>query len=151
MTGKRLFDELTRRFGFPERLFRDWALVDHEDDVFITTPEVEEFSRVRPVRKGIRLVRVFRHGIKPTTNAMQIFGRYATRNVIELTGEQASKFVQGEDLEIAADVNEDFVIVQHEGFTLGVGLYRHGILKSQVPLSRRTQGTRPECNVPSAK
>ena len=137
MTGKRLFDELQKRFGFPDDLFRNWALVDHEDDVFITTPEVEEFSLVKPVRKGIRFARVFRHGIKPTTNAMQVFGRHATRNTIALNQAQALLFVRGEEMAITASVEDDFVIVQHEGFTLGVGLYRHGVLKSQVPRSRR--------------
>jgi NOL1/NOP2/fmu family ribosome biogenesis protein len=136
--SRRVLDDLTRRFGFPEGLFRNWALVDHVDDVFITTPDVEEFARIRPVRKGIRLARVFRHGIKPTTNAMQVFGRYATRNVVELNADQAGKFIQGESQEITAEVEDDFVIVRHESFTLGVGLYRAGLLKSQVPLSRRT-------------
>jgi NOL1/NOP2/fmu family ribosome biogenesis protein len=137
--AKKIFEQLVVRFGFPATLFRPYALVDHEDDMFVTTPEVEEFERVKVVRKGIRLVRVFAHGIKPTTNAMQLFGRYATRSVIDLDRRQAREFMQGTTLELNAPVEEGFVIVRHDGFGLGVGLYRQGILRSQVPLSRRTK------------
>jgi NOL1/NOP2/fmu family ribosome biogenesis protein len=138
--ARRLLDELVKRFGFPPGLFRTWALVAHEEDVFITTPEAEEFDRIKPVRKGLRLARIFPHGFKPTTNAMQVFGARATRNTVELTRDQAQSFVSGTAIALAAQAEDGFVIVRHDGFTLGVGLYRHGQLKSQVPLSRRTHG-----------
>jgi NOL1/NOP2/fmu family ribosome biogenesis protein len=137
--ARKVLTELAQRFGFPDNVFRDLALVDHEEDVFITTPEAEEFDRIKPVRKGIRLARVFAHGIKPTTNAMQLLGGHATKNAIEVNEEQAAAFVQGEAALLTADAEEGFVIVKHGGFVLGVGVYRRGLLKSQVPLSRRTR------------
>lgn len=137
VTTKKVFQELTRRFGFPEGLFDGWELVEHEDDVFITTREAYEFDRLKIVRKGIRLARVFAHGIKPTTNAMQVFGRYATRNVVDLDSQQARRFVQGEELRLEAAVEPGFVVVRHDGFAVGVGLYKQGMLKSQVPHSRQ--------------
>jgi len=174
---RKVLDELIRRFGFPDDLFRDWETVDHDTDVFITTPEVASFTRVKPVRKGIRLARTFPHGVKPTTNAVQLLGRHATRNVIELDAAQAQAFIQGETVQSAEcgmrnaesshrfrrlrqlpicgnlcnlrlssgecgmrSVEPGFVIVRHAGFTLGVGLYKPGSLKSQIPLSRRTHG-----------
>jgi len=138
MTTKKVFQELTRRFGFPEDLFDDWELVEHEDDVFITTPEAYDFDRLKIVRKGIRLARVFAHGIKPTTNAVQVFGRHATRNVVDLDSQQVHRFVQGEELQLEVPVEPGFLVVRHDGFAVGVGLYKQGVLKSQVPHSRRT-------------
>jgi NOL1/NOP2/fmu family ribosome biogenesis protein len=138
MTTKRVFQGLTRRFGFPEQMFDRWAAVEHVDDVFIASPEAQEFDRLKVVRKGIRLARVFAHGIKPTTNAMQVFGRYATRNVLDLDSQQAHRFVQGEELQLEAAVESGFVVVRHDGFAVGVGLYKPGVLKSQVPHSRQT-------------
>lgn len=136
---RHLLTELSRRYGFPEGLFQDYALVEHDNDVFITTPEVAEFRTIKPVRKGLRLARTFPHGTKPTTNAMQLLGRYATRNVVDLHSAQALAFIQGQTLELAAPAEPGFVIVRSGGFCLGVGLYRSGLLKSQVPRSRRTQ------------
>ena len=138
MTTKKVFQELTRRFGFPEQMFDRWAAVEHAEDVFVATPEAQEFDRLKVVRKGLRLARIFAHGVKPTTNAMQVFGRYATRNVLDLDFQQAQRFVQGEELQLEAEVEPGFVIVRHDGFAVGVGLYKPGVLKSQVPHSRRT-------------
>ena len=137
---KPIYEQFVRRFGFPEGLLRTYALVEHKEDVFITTPEAGKFEGVKPVRKGIRLARILPHGIKPTTNAMQLLGIQATRNVLDLDLFQAREFVQGTPIELTAPVEEGFVIVRHDGFILGVGLYRPGSLRSQVPLSRRTRG-----------
>lgn len=137
MTDKKLLAELIRRFGFPEHLFSEWALVSHNSDIFITTPEAAEFTTIKPVRKGIRLARCFPHSIKPTTNAMQLWGQYATRNVIPLDESQANSFIQGQELKLNAEAEDGFVIVRYQEFTLGVGHYRQGILRSQVPRSRR--------------
>jgi NOL1/NOP2/fmu family ribosome biogenesis protein len=143
---RKTLDGLIRRFGFPAELFSEWQTVDHDEDVFVATPEVADFDRLKPVRKGIRIARVFAHGVKPTTNAMQVFGRHATRNVVTLTAEQAEAFIHGETIVLPAPetadpaIEDGYVIVRHAGFTLGVGLYKPGLLKSQVPLSRRTTG-----------
>jgi len=138
MTTKKVFQELTKRFGFPTELFDGWATLEHEFDVFITTPEAEAFDRVKVVRKGVRLARVFAHGIKPTTNAMQVFGKHATRNSVTLDAQQTQAFIQGDALPLESSVEPGFVIVLHDGFAVGVGLYKQGTLKSQVPHSRRT-------------
>ena len=138
MTTKKVFLELTRRFGFPEEMFNRWAGVEHAEDVFIASPEAQEFDQLKVVRKGLRLARIFAHGVKPTTNAMQVFGRYAIRNVLDLDSQQAHRFVQGEELQLEAAVEPGFVIVRHDGFAVGVGLYKQGVLKSQIPHSRRT-------------
>jgi NOL1/NOP2/fmu family ribosome biogenesis protein len=138
MTTKKVFQELTRRFGFPEGLFDGWELVEHEDDVFITTQEAYGFDRLKIVRKGIRLARVFAHGIKPTTNAMQVFGRSATRNIIALDVQQAHAFIQGAALPVESQAEPGFVIVMLDGLPVGVGLFKQGVLKSQIPHSRRT-------------
>lgn len=139
MTGKKVFAELVSRYGFPEALFKPWAMVEHEEDAFITTPEAEKFTTIRPVRKGIRLARILTHGVKLTTNAAQVLGRHATRNVVELDARQARDFIQGVTLVVDPATPEGFLIVRHAGLTLGVGLSKSGQLKSQVPLSRRTR------------
>jgi NOL1/NOP2/fmu family ribosome biogenesis protein len=78
---------------------------------------------------------------KPTTNAVQRFGHRAERNVIDLTREQAEAFVAGEDQEVPWDGDWGYLIATHDiaGETepLGVGLYLHGELRSQIPKGRR--------------
>jgi NOL1/NOP2/fmu family ribosome biogenesis protein len=81
---------------------------------------------------------------KPTTDAVQRFGREATRNVIVLEADEARAFIAGETREIDRwDGDWGYVIAAHEiaGAVepIGVGLYLYGELRSQVPKGRRRE------------
>lgn len=128
---------LLRRFELPEDLFKNYALFRYRDGLWVATPEAAQFQGLGVLRRGLRLARVFPHTIKPTTNGMQLFGRYATRNRVELDWDGAQRFIRGEEVLLDADLPPGFVIVFFRGFPLGVGFYKAGRLKSQVPRSRR--------------
>jgi NOL1/NOP2/fmu family ribosome biogenesis protein len=88
-------------------------------------------------------LRVRQEHWKPTTEAAQRFGRGATRNVVELERPAAERFLAGEDQQLAWDGDWGYLIVAHElagGVEpVGVGLYLHGELRSQVPKGRRRE------------
>ena len=90
---------------------------------------------------GMVFLRVRQEHWKPTTEAAQRFGREATRNAIELDRKRAERFLAGEDQEIEWDGDWGYLIVAHElagGVEpIGVGLYLHGELRSQIPKGRR--------------
>ncbi|WP_256298487.1 DUF7122 family protein [Haloarchaeobius salinus] len=90
---------------------------------------------------GMTFLRTRQEHWKPTTDAVQRFGRLATTNVFELTDEQAERFVAGEDQEIPYDGDWGYVIAAHEiageREPIGVGLYVYGELKSTVPKGRQ--------------
>jgi NOL1/NOP2/fmu family ribosome biogenesis protein len=101
---------------------------------------------------GMVFLRVRQEHWKPTTDAVQRFGRAATRNAIELDGAAARRFVAGEDQELPWDGDWGYLIAVHrppgrEGDRpepLGVGLYVHGELRSQIPKGRRREIDRAE-------
>ncbi len=90
---------------------------------------------------GMTFLRTRQEHWKPTTNAVQRFGRGATRNVIDLPAEEAAAFVRGEDRDIDWDGDWGYLIAAHRlaggREPLGVGLYLHGELRSMVPKGRR--------------
>ncbi|MFC4405577.1 DUF7122 family protein [Haloarchaeobius iranensis] len=90
---------------------------------------------------GMTFLRTRQEHWKPTTDAVQRFGRLATKNVFELTDEQAERFVDGQDQEIPYDGDWGYVIAAHElageREPIGVGLYVYGELKSTVPKGRQ--------------
>jgi NOL1/NOP2/fmu family ribosome biogenesis protein len=92
---------------------------------------------------GLRLLRTGGRHWKPTTIGVQRFGTAATRNVIPLDGEAARRFVAGEDQPLAWDGDWGYLIAAFElggePTPLGVGLYTHGELASNVPKSRRLE------------
>ena len=90
---------------------------------------------------GLTFLRTRQEHWKPTTNAVQRFGAAATRNVMHLTESEAEAFVAGYNQELDWEGDWGYLIVTHdiagEPEPIGVGLYVHGELRSQVPKGRR--------------
>jgi len=91
---------------------------------------------------GMHVLRTDGEHWKPTTNAVQRFGVYATRNVLVLDADAAATFVRGEDQPVEWDGDWGYLVVARAlagtVAPLGVGLYLRGELRSQVPKGRRT-------------
>ena len=128
--------ELSERFGIPREAFDRLAAVEDQETIFVGTPEVMEFDAVRPMRRGIRLARVYPYSLKPTTFGMQVLGGQATRNVIDVTDEQAKSLINGGALTTDAKADNGFVIIRWRGLVVGVGFYKRPVLKSQIPRFR---------------
>lgn len=92
---------------------------------------------------GMTVLRTRQEHWKPTLEAVQRFGNHATRNTLELTREQATQFMAGEDQTLDWDGDWGYLIVTHdlagEQEPLGVGLYTYDELKSMVPKGRRRE------------
>ena len=92
---------------------------------------------------GMAFLRTRREHWKPTLEAVQRFGDRAERNVVHLSRAQARTFVAGRDQELDWDGDWGYLAVTHdlagEPEPLGVGLYVHGELRSQVPKGRRRE------------
>jgi NOL1/NOP2/fmu family ribosome biogenesis protein len=90
---------------------------------------------------GLVFLRTRQEHWKPTLEAAQRFGGAATRNVLHLDEDRARRFLAGEDQEVAWDGDWGYLLVSHDlaggPEPLGVGLYLHGELRSQVPKGRR--------------
>jgi NOL1/NOP2/fmu family ribosome biogenesis protein len=106
---------------------------------------------------GLRILRARQEHWKPSTNAVQRFATDATKNVVVLDAEEATRFAKGEDQELPRwDGDWGYVVAAHEiagdvetsetpratgeagGVEpIGVGLYLHGELRSTVPKGRR--------------
>ncbi|UWG47404.1 Ribosome biogenesis protein, NOL1/NOP2/fmu family [Halanaeroarchaeum sp. HSR-CO] len=92
---------------------------------------------------GLPILRTRQEFWKPTTDAVQRFGRTATKNVIELDERQADRFVAGEDQDLEWDGDWGYLIAAHEiagGLEpIGVGLFTYGTFQSMVPKGRRRE------------
>jgi NOL1/NOP2/fmu family ribosome biogenesis protein len=90
---------------------------------------------------GMRIMNCKDRPWKPTTSALQIFGRYAAKNVIHLNQEEAMIFLEGGSQAIESDCENGYVVVFYRGDVLGCGLYSHGKLICQIPKERRMERT----------
>lgn len=139
-TEPQIIEYWTDRFGTPPEIFdgytfwekgagKIWAL--HH-----SLPSPVEIEAL-----GMPILRTRQEFWKPTTDGALRFGDHATRNVIELTGRQAERFLAGTDQEVAWDGDWGYLIASHElagdPAPIGVGLYTYSELKSMIPKGRR--------------
>ncbi len=141
---KRTLSYLKNRFGIPEEVFDDYMLIEQKD-VWVASKEAAGFPIRAFSRRGIRLARIFPRGVKFTTAGMQVFGKYATRNIVRLRNEdELERYLRGEDINVGdlEGVQEGQVIVKWNDDILGSAVYRDGKLKNQLPKGRRIIGAR---------
>ncbi|MFB6068894.1 MAG: hypothetical protein ABEJ90_03100 [Halobacterium sp.] len=128
------------RFGVPADAFDGYTFWEKgKGKVWILHADLETPVDVEGL--GMTFLRTRQEHWKPTTDAVQRFGRRATKNVVHLSRERAERFVRGEDQSVEWDGDWGYLAVAHDvagdAEPLGVGLYLHGELRSQVPKGRQ--------------
>lgn len=129
------------RYGIPRETFDDYTFWERgSGKIWAFHGAVPSPARTQGL--GMSVLRTEGEHWKPTTNAVQRFGRHATKEVIDLGPEEARRFVAGEDQELPDwDGDWGYLIAAHEFAgerePIGVGLYLHGELRSQIPKGRR--------------
>jgi len=122
------------RFGIPPAAFEDVSFFRKGQNVWaFSLPEIPD---LRCEAVGLRFLSVRGRVPKPTTSALQLFGRFATKNSVDLSAAPAEKFVAGDRQRLEAEVEDGYVVVSHRGDVLGCGLYARGELASQLPKER---------------
>ncbi|MFB6096424.1 MAG: hypothetical protein ABEJ74_03440 [Haloferacaceae archaeon] len=128
------------RFGLPPETFAGHTFWEKgAGKIWAFADDAADPTRIEAL--GIAVLRTRQEHWKPTTNAVQRFCTEATRNVIDLSPEQAARFVRGEDQELDWDGDWGYLVAAHEiageREPIGVGLYLHGELRSVVPKGRQ--------------
>ncbi len=132
---------LNDRFGIPQEAFEAARL--HEPNnkyVAVVSAAHESVDRPRPVSIGMPLIRIGLRYPKLTTAGARLIGRRAVRNTVRLDDAQASDYTSRKDFYPTADqvkglAGTGYVIVEHAGAVLGVGLYleEKNCVKSMFP------------------
>lgn len=131
-----------RRFGIAPEVFDDRTFWERgAGKIWVFRDDFDQPSPVEIEGLGLVALRARQEHWKPTLEAAQRFGRHAGRNVIHLGPADARAFLAGEDREIDWNGDWGYLIASHdlagEPEPIGVGLYLHGELRSQVPKGRR--------------
>ncbi|WP_132057498.1 DUF7122 family protein [Halorussus amylolyticus] len=129
-----------QRFGIPPETFEGYSFWEKgKGKIWILRGDLGSPIRIEAL--GMAFLRTRQEHWKPTTNAVQRFGRRASKNVVELTREQARTFARGETQELDWDGDWGYLVATHElageAEPLGVGLFVHGELQSPVPKGRQ--------------
>ncbi len=148
---QRILAFFEERFGIPPEVFDPYELIVRGRNIWIVarSPHLRQAFSLVPHTVGLRLARETNLGIKPTSYGLQVFGHRATKNRVQLSREQAVRFLRGEELNLEADTPPEpgFVVVSYEGDVLGCGLYKTGgLLFSLIPKKVRLDAPRPDAD-----
>jgi len=125
------------RFGIDPDVFTNFRLwAKGKDKLWLTNTSCEPPNNVQVQALGMPFLRV---ESKPTTYALQRFGSHITRNAIALeTFNAVQHFLLGQSQPVTSSVEPGYVHLRYRDYQLGCGLYKSGLLRSQMPKSLRT-------------
>jgi NOL1/NOP2/fmu family ribosome biogenesis protein len=123
------------RFGILEEAFTNFSFYRKAQNVWIFSDFA--LPRLSYEAIGLRMMNFKEDPWKPTSHALQIFGKHAVKNLVHLNFEQSKTFFAGKSQTLDLDVEPGYVVVFYNGEVLGCGLYSHGMLVSQLPKERR--------------
>ncbi len=136
---EKVFEYFEERFGISGKVFSGFRLYSDQKGRVILGP------RTIPLDKAISIGMQIAHmngSIKPSTNFLQMFGRHATKNIVEITKEQAQKYIKGEDIEFHVppkSASEGYVLLKYLEFPLACGLLKGNKVRNVLPKPRRSQ------------
>ncbi len=121
------------------RELRDEVWIKNNDErIFLCTRAIAALpiDRMRAERAGIYLGAIQRHELRLSVEGSQLFGPLARKNIVDLTREEAFRWLKGEDIVRESD-SKAFVLVRHKSDFLGCGKLSEGKLINYVPKERR--------------
>jgi NOL1/NOP2/fmu family ribosome biogenesis protein len=131
------------RFSVPEQAFSNCRFFRKAQSVWALSDV--DLPRLSYEALGMRIMSCKDRPWKPTTSALQIFGRCASKNLMHLDRDRARIFLEGGSQTAPGEGCEPgYVVVFYRGEVLGCGLYSQGKLISQIPKDRRMAGRKSE-------
>ena len=98
------------------------------------SPQLIPAAQLKVSKVGLKAFQKVGAFVKPTTRMIQTFGHTATKARLEIDQRQLERFLGGEDLPIALDLEKGYVILSlGEDMILGAGFYGEGKIWSQIP------------------
>lgn len=110
-----VFTRISKQFDIPKSTWKPYSLLDHGGDLYLTSKEVTGFAIKNAHRRaGMHIFDT--HG-NPTQAFALKFGDLSNNNFIQLSKNDANKFLEGLDiqLETALDVKDGTPLLVREG------------------------------------
>lgn len=90
-------------------------------------------ASMRVNKAGMAILHRIKGYLKPTTNAIQIFGQTAKKNVLDIGRDVLLNLLEKRTVMMAWSDEEGYVILRYEGIILGCGLALKDRLMHQLP------------------
>ena len=130
-----LFSYLDQRFGIPEELFDGYLLFRKRKSWWLLrySPRVGSAAHFKVSIPGFKAFQKINRYVKPTTRFIQIFGRKATRAIVNVKQSEYKNLESGEPFPVDLTLGNGYIILSFGGHLLGLGLLIDGMIHPQIP------------------
>ncbi len=124
-TRQTLLDFWAQRFGVPPAVFSPFDIAASSRVTYLIrkSPHLAGLSSLCITRAGLPFTRNAGRHLKPVTEAVQLFGPYARRNVLSMRLEDIVKLCREEELQLRLDIDSGFVFLEENGYFWGCALF----------------------------
>jgi hypothetical protein len=125
---------LEERFGIKKEVFEAYQFFKGATHywLFPKTEKLFLLKKLSPESVGLLFLRKIKDYLKPTSTFLQRFGKYATKNIVQLNENQLKSLQENKKIPIELSISPGYVILRDENWILGCGLYLNGYLFSYL-------------------
>lgn len=137
-----LLEYFEDRFGINREIFNEYDFYKSGKEVFIASKSLSnvKLEGIFLESFGMKFATIDknRKKFKISTDASQIFGKFAKKNFIEIPKEKLLDIFRGFDLiNFYSDVEDGYVLFKYNDHILGIGLKNGKFIKNMIPKERR--------------
>ncbi len=134
---KNILKLLYDQFGFQSAMEYEF-LINTRNKIFILSRDFAkiETRELRINSLGLYFGEIYNGELRLSIEGSQIIGKLSKKNILELSDEDARRWMGGEDFEVREKMS-GFVIIKNNDDFLGCGKLANGKLYNYVPKERR--------------
>jgi len=134
---ERILDRIKEQFAINNFELNYGMLMNKEGKIFLISKDINKvnLSKLRINELGLYIGRLDKE-IRLSIEGSQLFGRYACKNIYEVNEEEASSWMQGNDIPCNKEF-KGFVIIKFRDNYLGSGKCKDNKILNYVPKERR--------------
>ena len=131
--SKKISEQFNCKFKFNYEVF-----MNPKNKIFILNKDVSKINleKLRVNSLGLYFGVKYDNEIRLSIEGSEIIGKIAKKNVLDLSNEDAKKWLAGQDFEVKSELN-GFVIIKNNNDFLGCGKIINEKLYNYVPKERR--------------
>lgn len=134
---KEIYSMIDEQWGAKIKL--DYGFLQNSKNrIFVISKDISKIdtSKLRLNSAGMYFCEHDKVGIRLSIEGSQIVGPKAEKNAVEISDEEARKWLKGDNLEIKGDYS-GFLIIKNKNDFLGTGRYSNGKILNFVSKTRR--------------
>ena len=130
------------------KLLEQWDMVFHtehgllknsEDKIYLMNHSISQIpiEKLRINSLGLYIAEWKKHSLRLSIEGSQLLGPLAKKNIIEISKEEAGRWLMGEDLKTSKEI-KGYALIKCEKDFLGSGHVKENIITNFVGKNRRT-------------